>query len=74
MKLSELKNPEVVAKMRAAILRQAPKCEVCATPIQESITGRRSVDGKDYCSDCYYDDIGAEIERMPLSSPRRNSV
>jgi hypothetical protein len=71
MKLSELLRPEAYDALRKAVLERAPSCEACDTPIQETITGHRVADGKDFCSDCYYEQLSVEIERMPLSAPRR---
>ena len=71
MKLAELVDPQAFALLREAVLTKAPSCNACEVPIQETITGRRNVGGAFFCSDCYYEELSAEIERMPLAAPRR---
>ena len=47
------------------------KCEACKSPIQETVTGcRRMQDGTYRCSDCYFDQLGADLESTPITSPR----
>jgi hypothetical protein len=55
--------------------RKAPEgtieCEACGIPLQESITGNRPMeDGTHRCSDCYFDEIGTEIDEYPIFMPR----
>lgn len=49
-------------------------CYQCSIPLQESITGNRAVkvDGvqKHACSDCYFEEIGKEIDDFPIFMPR----
>jgi hypothetical protein len=53
------------------LLRQAPfaqqKCCKCGVVLQETITGKRPTPTGDAC-DCYYDELGVEIERHPIAS------
>jgi hypothetical protein len=44
------------------------KCFHCQVPLQETLTGKRKTSDGFVCSDCYYDELGAEIERRPLGS------
>lgn len=47
------------------------KCETCEISLQESITGCRPLeDGTHLCSDCYFDEMGKEIDQRPLLTPR----
>lgn len=55
--------------------REAPLgtivCNACGVPLQESITGNRPLeDGTHRCSDCYFDEMGAEIDDYPIFMPR----
>jgi hypothetical protein len=46
-------------------------CDSCGVPLQESITGNRPLaDGTHRCSDCYYDEMGKEIDDHPIFMPR----
>lgn len=42
------------------------KCAHCEIPLQESVTGNRN----GMCSDCYFDDFGAELDSHPVASLR----
>ncbi|HEY8581182.1 MAG TPA: hypothetical protein VIL72_14940 [Beijerinckiaceae bacterium] len=47
------------------------RCSACAIAIKESITGCREMgDGRFCCSDCYYKNMGEELESFPVA-PRR---
>lgn len=59
-----LKNPGLLDQA-AASLQQCCKCKVV---LQETITGRRETPEGPACSDCYYESLGAEIERHPIAS------
>ncbi len=50
-------------------------CGKCAQPLQESVTGCRKVvmpdgTGDHYCSDCYFKEVGRELEDFPILPPR----
>lgn len=49
-------------------------CYDCKVPLQESKTGNRIVmvghKSKHFCSDCYYDKIGRELDDYPIFMPR----
>jgi hypothetical protein len=46
-------------------------CACCIVPLQETITGMRHLnDGKFYCSDCYFDAFGKELDSNSLRSGR----
>jgi len=57
--------------------RHAPEgvlqCAACKIPLQESITGSRPIDDgtQHLCSDCYFEEWGAEIDKHPIITPRR---
>lgn len=45
-------------------------CADCGVPLQEHMTGcRYCSDGSVRCSDCYFDLLGAEIEKHPVAKP-----
>ncbi|MBI4027618.1 MAG: hypothetical protein HY360_21710 [Verrucomicrobia bacterium] len=44
------------------------KCSGCGIMLQETITGKRQTPGGYACSDCYYEQLGEEIERRPIAS------
>lgn len=50
------------------------KCGKCNVPLQESITGNRPVRVgktlKHFCSDCYFEPVGREIDDYPIYMPR----
>jgi len=54
------------------LLQRSPfeqqKCWKCEVPLQETITGKRQMAQGFACSDCYYGELGAEIERHPIAS------
>jgi hypothetical protein len=49
-------------------------CHQCRIPLQESKTGNRPVMVgkrlKHFCSDCYFDRMGREIDDHPIFMPR----
>jgi NAD-dependent SIR2 family protein deacetylase len=49
---------------------QSPKCTSCGVRTQEEKTGRRWLEGKPYCSDCYFEELSSELESSPIHSPR----
>jgi hypothetical protein len=54
-----------------AILMQSvreQRCCSCQVPLQETITGKRKTSEGFACSDCYYEELGEELEQRPLGS------
>jgi hypothetical protein len=47
-------------------------CTQCNNRTQEERTGRRWIDGKPFCSDCFFKLLSNELEVSPLHSPRIN--
>jgi hypothetical protein len=47
------------------------KCAKCGIWLQESVTGSRDTSNGPMCSDCYFEEWGAIVERYPISTPRR---
>lgn len=45
-------------------------CASCGVPLQESLTGCRKCGDEYVCSDCYFEQIGKELEEFPISSLR----
>lgn len=65
----------LAADGEAIMQRNAPvgvtACACCGIPLQESLTGNRTyADGSHVCSDCYFDDLGDEIETTPIGALR----
>ena len=48
-------------------------CTDCDTPLQESVTGSRSVDDGQLCSDCYFERFGRELDGHPSPSSVNHS-
>ena len=46
----------------------SPVCPKCHQLIMDD--ERHTVDGKQVCSDCYYGELGEEVEEYPISHPR----
>lgn len=44
------------------------KCAKCGKEIHEFLTGRKKIDGKLYCSDCYFEELGTVIETNPIGA------
>ena len=72
MTLTDFADPDIVERAGANVSRHIVVCKECNVPIQETITGRRYVDGVAHCSDCYFGHFGDEIDNYPIHSPRRN--
>lgn len=45
-------------------------CLACKIPLQETITGNRPTADGHVCSDCYFQLLGKEIDRLPIVMPR----
>ncbi len=46
-------------------------CRACGVPLQESVTGNRPTsDGNAFCSDCYFEEFGKELDNFPVAMPR----
>lgn len=58
-----LKNPELLTSPS-----HEQKCCSCGVVLQETITGKRQTSEGFACSDCYYEEMGNEIERHPIAS------
>lgn len=59
---------DVVAGLQKLPEVRQELCVECSVPLQETITGKRKTPRGDACSDCYYAELGAEIERHPIAS------
>jgi hypothetical protein len=44
------------------------KCCHCGVVLQETITGKRQTPAGDACSDCFYEELGQEVEHHPITS------
>ena len=44
-------------------------CEVCGCEVHGFLTGRKYIDGKVHCSECYYKKLGDAVEQHPLGMP-----
>ena len=42
-------------------------CSVCKVRLQETITGKRRIGDAYACSDCYYEQMGQEVENFPVA-------
>ena len=56
-------NPEIFVGTLAT-----EHCSKCGVELQETLTGKRSTPCGVACSDCYFDELGAEIEKHPIGS------
>jgi protein-arginine kinase activator protein McsA len=66
--LKELaENPNLLRDLRKRA-SASHGCAGCATTLQETLTGKRQLDGNDVCSDCYYEEFGKFIEEYPIVS------
>jgi len=67
-------KPEQLRKMsKDEILSrfQPSHCAQCGVTLHETTTGNRHTAQGCMCSDCYYADLGREIEAHPIGVPRR---
>jgi len=49
------------------------KCAKCGEPLEPRVDGeRKKLDGKEICDDCYFEAIGAHVERHPIHTPIRH--
>jgi len=55
---------------RRAALPGVQRCAVCKIPLQETVTGNRTVGDGHVCSDCYFDTLSDEIDQHPILMPR----
>lgn len=60
-----LQKPDLLDTLVSGDTQTCCKCQVS---LQETITGRRDTPDGSACSDCYYELLGAEIERHPIAS------
>jgi hypothetical protein len=44
-------------------------CAKCGCEIHTFLTGRKYIDKKVHCRDCYYDELGEVIEQHPIGMP-----
>ena len=58
-----LANPDVLM-----VSAREQKCCSCQVVLQETITGKRKTSGGFACSDCYYEQLGNEIEQYPIGA------
>ena len=71
VKASELFGEKTSANYFSEFARSQLRCTACDEPIKESVTGCRKMgDGGYCCSDCYYKQLGDELETFPVM-PRR---
>jgi uncharacterized Zn finger protein (UPF0148 family) len=49
-------------------------CTKCGKDIQPFFTGRKKIDGKIYCKNCYYNELGDIIEKYPIGLPYYKKV
>lgn len=75
MALSFAEFKAALAKDQARLDSRQPvqgilSCTDCETPLQESVTGSRSVDDGHLCSDCYFERFGRELDEHPVMMPR----
>jgi len=48
------------------------KCS-CGQTLPPRVDGeRKTIDGKEVCDDCYFDAIGAQVEKHPITTPGRH--
>lgn len=59
-----LKNPRLLTELRTNSL----ECCRCGIALQETLTGKRKVQGGHACSDCYYGDFDEELDQHPIGS------
>ncbi len=57
-----LENPDVLKDLTRE------RCAVCNVELQETITGKRETPSGFACSDCYYGELGDEVEQHPIAS------
>jgi protein-arginine kinase activator protein McsA len=66
--LKELaENPSLLRDLRKRAAA-SHGCAGCGVTLQETITGKRQLQGRDVCSDCYYEAFGNFIEEYPIVS------
>lgn len=56
--------------VRRKELAGAQRCANCNVALQETVTGCRPSEKGLVCSDCYFDAIGAELDKHPIFMPR----
>jgi formylmethanofuran dehydrogenase subunit E len=44
-------------------------CTKCGKKIHGFLTGKKKIDGKPYCKECYYQELGEVVEKYPIGSP-----
>lgn len=44
-------------------------CTKCGCEIHGFLTGRKYIDKKVHCSECYYDELGRVVEEHPIGVP-----
>jgi hypothetical protein len=59
-----IENREILKERR----EYEQKCFRCNVVLQETLTGKRSTPDGDACSDCFYEQMGEEIESYPIAS------
>jgi hypothetical protein len=58
-----LDNPERASELYL----DAETCVDCKIPLQSMVTGKISIPGGKYiCEDCFYEEIGKEIDNHPI--------
>ena len=46
-------------------------CVKCKEPVDIDINGMQKVSNGFMCDDCYFEELGDEVEKHPICSPRR---
>lgn len=68
--LSELiKNPERINELKLPP-QTCAKCGDELTDAMRQAEEIRTIDGKEVCADCYFRELGGEVEQHPISHPR----
>jgi formylmethanofuran dehydrogenase subunit E len=44
-------------------------CTECGTKLHGFLTGKKKINGKPYCKECYYQHLGKVIEKYPIGAP-----
>lgn len=71
MRASELFRDKASADYFAEFERSQLRCSACNDVVKESVTGCRKMgDGGYCCSDCYYTQLGDELEAHPVFPQR----
>jgi predicted RNA-binding Zn-ribbon protein involved in translation (DUF1610 family) len=59
-----IQNPRLIETLNSS----SQKCPGCGVAVQETITGKRWTPQGYACSDCYYEELGADVEAHPIAT------